>query len=141
MTGLVATLSPVAGTSAKTRSPEVRCPETCGEDSEHGWLGAVVRAVLADVGVGADGLGGGAQAVAAREPGLDEWQLALVSLGLAGWCVGKDWSEALLRQREGAFVVGVDGRVEQAAVAIHRRAAAKADPDFDFRVRTSRRWR
>src|SRR6266702_4697652 len=34
--------------------------------------GAEVRAVLADVGVGAGALGGGAQAVAAGQPGLDQ---------------------------------------------------------------------
>ena len=34
-----------------------------GEDGEHAGLGAEVGAVLADVGVGADALGGGPQAV------------------------------------------------------------------------------
>ena len=31
------------------------------------------------------------------------------------------------------------GALGWSAWAVHRRAAAKADPDFDFRVRTSRR--
>jgi hypothetical protein len=32
------------------------------------------------------------------------------------------------------------GALGRSAWAVHRRAAAKADRDFDFRVRTSRRW-
>ena len=42
-----------------------------GEHGEEAGVGAEVRAVLADVGVGAGSLGGGAQAEPAGEPGLD----------------------------------------------------------------------
>src|SRR5215831_12954875 len=44
-------------------------------------LGAEVRAVLADVGVSAGALRGGAQAVAAGEPGLDQRRVAPVPAG------------------------------------------------------------
>src|SRR5215471_15625571 len=47
-------------------------------------LGAEVRAVLADVGVGARALGGGAQAVAAGQPGLDQRRVPPVPAGDGG---------------------------------------------------------
>src|SRR5439155_20693770 len=43
--------------------------------------GAEVRAVLADVGIGAGALGGGAQAVPAGQPGFDQRRLAPVPAG------------------------------------------------------------
>ena len=73
-----------------------------GEDGKKRGLGAEVRAVLADVRVGADALGGGAQAVAAGESGLDERQLAPVAVADARSAgrLGQDGSEAVLGQGE-----------------------------------------
>ena len=54
------------------------------QDGQEAGLGAEVRAVLADVGVGAGALRGGAQAVAAGEPGLDQRRVPPVPAGDAG---------------------------------------------------------
>ena len=46
--------------------------DALGEHGQEGGVGAEVRAVLADVGVGAGSLGEGAHAVTASEAGLDQ---------------------------------------------------------------------
>src|SRR6266705_4255318 len=85
-------------------------------------LGAEVRAVLADVGVGARALGGGAQAVAAGQPGLNQRRFAPVPAGDGGQrqlgaLAGQYRAELGLGQGEGAGVFVADGGVEQPAVA------------------------
>jgi hypothetical protein len=45
------------------------------QDREVSGVGAEARAVLADVGVGAGPLGGGAQAEPAGQPGLQRWRV------------------------------------------------------------------
>src|SRR5690242_9578309 len=54
------------------------------QQGQEAGLGAEVRAVLADVGISAGALGGGAQAVAAGQPGLDQRRLAPVPAGDGG---------------------------------------------------------
>src|SRR5215470_2870327 len=51
------------------------------QHGQEAGLGAEVRAVLADVGISARALGGGAQAVAASEPGLDQRRVPPVPAG------------------------------------------------------------
>src|SRR5947199_4661513 len=84
-------------------------------------LGAEVRAVLADVGIGAGALGGGAQAVPAGQPGLDQRRLPPVPAGDGGKrqlgpLAGQHRAELGLGQDEGAGVLVADGGVEQPAI-------------------------
>src|SRR6516165_11162776 len=84
-------------------------------------LGAEVRAVLADVGVGAGALRGGAQAVAAGEAGLDERRVAPVPAGDGGEgelgpLAGQHRAEPGLGQGECPGVFVADGGVEQPAI-------------------------
>ena len=80
-------------------------------------LGAEVRAVLADVGVGAGALRGGAQAVAAGEAGLDERRVAPVPAGdgsqwQLGALAGQHGAEPGFGQRKGPGVFVADGAEE-----------------------------
>ena len=60
-----------------------------GEDGEHRRFGAEVGTVLADVGVRADALRCGPQAVPAGEPGLDQGKLLPVPIGRVGRRAGR----------------------------------------------------
>src|SRR6266487_5268699 len=75
-------------------------------------LGAEVRAVLADVGVSAGTLGGGAQAVASGQPGFDQRRVAPVPASDAG----QRRAELGLGQGQCPLVFVADGGVEQPAI-------------------------
>src|ERR1700677_310050 len=88
-----------------------------GEHGQVAGVGAEVRAVLADVGVGAGTLGGSAEAESACQPGFDRRSVfPLASAGDVGeWqacAAGGQRPEFSFREGEGAFVFSADGGVE-----------------------------
>jgi hypothetical protein len=89
----------------------------CCQHGEVADVGAEVRAVFADVGVGAGSLGLGADAEPAGEAGLDCGGVFPVALqyrqvrAAAGW-LGRECAEVCFGGSERPFVLGLDGRVE-----------------------------
>ena len=109
---------PRACASAASASASARCSLQHGQEA---GPGAEVRAVLADVGVSAGALGGGAQAVAAGQPGLDQRRVAPVPAGDGGQgqlgpVAGQHRAELGLGQGQCPLVFVADGGVEQPAI-------------------------
>src|SRR6266851_8501606 len=92
------------------------------QHGEEASLGAEVRAMFADVGIGARSLGGGAQAVPAGEPSLDQRRVPPVPAGdrrdrQLGPLPGQHRAELGLGLSEDPLVLVADGGLEQPAVS------------------------